>query len=793
MLQRVSLGRWTQGEASQKSIGDYDLESYPYTARYVNNFLVNSQAKITRRPGFVMQDTVTEKPGRLVPYIIAGVTYLVHFYIDGVELRFKIYSMQDTPFGRRLSASAESVLVYTYTEDDFNQHPIPGVAIDGSPFILAAIPDEDTLTAHLKLLSYVQVREHMYITQRYMKFPVHIFYDETGEYGPTQGDAGWVALNYLEEHDNESTPAYVTNYVDVWWDSTEDPGRWRKTVTPNLNEGAEGLGYMPYTGNKPINRYDEVPKTMEYFVSVTFIYNRIVLVRENIVHCTTNGDETQVGWQLRPEVASYSYEDADELPPELLISDAFNNQIGSDLGQEELYWASSGKALFGGANNGIWVLSNNQAGGLNAINPLMYKALSEAAHFVPGKSIGDAFVYFQKPGNTLKELSFTDRTMGYQSKILNYFADHLFENSKPVEMVVQRSPYNIAWILNDTGQLSAMTYDQALEINGWARISFGTKYTGNENEGGTVSTIAVYSDGEIDRLAAIVNRDGTNYMELMDVTVDYREDVLFLDSSSRLELQRTQVTLIDREPTKEIKIHCENALDVGDHVRFEGFELDDYSVESFIYGIWEITQVDPTYIMVKDTYNIGYNGTMTYKTLGEVVKVYKDMPISLLPYLPSLPGKHIKCVMDKIPYDIMMNSQGVILDTTVEVESGQDYPELGIWWNSIDLGFGYESIFSPYILKKQIYRGKINEMELEIYKSMGGKIGVADITWDYKIDIKRIVDITYPITYDKGQAFTGTVKPAIVGGYSDDPLWFIYVSDGVPFNLSSVIFYLEAN
>jgi hypothetical protein len=55
-----------------------------------------------------------------------------------------------------------------------------------------------------------------------------------------------------------------------------------------------------------------------------------------------------------------------------------------------------------------------------------------------------------------------------------------------------------------------------------------------------------------------------------------------------------------------------------------------------------------------------------------------------------------------------------------------------------------------------------------------------------------MVDLTYPTTYDIEKTYTGTIKPAIVGGYSDEPLWFLYISDGTPLNLSNVIFYLEA-
>jgi len=787
MLQKISLSNFNLGEVSQRAIGDYENEVYPQSCRILQNFVVSEMGKIYRRPGFKYHNTVRSGDIRLIPYYLADDTILMLFYTEGtfpdLTLKFEPYIMTngqlepDTPYD-----------VYTAEAIDFEEYR--------------------PKSFDLRRISYVQVDDYIYITHPNMKDPYEIKYDK-------DADPKWTVNNYSEHN------AY---YFDIRYDTD----KWNKKVQSDLNAGGGGCtdctdtGWVNYTGNAPADscpnggkgsgNYD--PQTFKYLAAVTFSNERLIFARGPYIHGTVAGDILGIGLQWNFCIPA----DVDGSPPQILSSDPFMYRASSDLGYEQFYWLAGDAYLMGGAQNGSWILSNPQIGNIDTTNPLMYKATSHGAYYVPGKTIGDALIYFQRPGEILREFIYSDANKNYVATNMTRFADHLFYESKPVEMVVQRSPFNIAWILRDDGELISFTYDRENGLKAWARHNNQIKYGENgDRESDKIKAITIYSDGLNDSLAAIVSRkdaDGNeiNTIEIMNQFVPGFEDMAFTDSYTNIKLPgKIKVTgVIDNvgEPYNFVEYDSsEYILVVGDIISFEEAKREEYEIPDFnsydgdyIYGYWEIVSIETGNRLVIKSVSSGiyYNGIYDYIDYGYINIVSKNIPTSYENTVNQLRGKVCKAVLDGTPKNLYVSKTTNILynaDTIPEDWNGDEslLDENQYYFNNINIGLAFESMFSPFIVKKSIHKGRITKMELELFRSLGGKVGVAKQDRHGELYEIKLTEIKYPADFEMYELYTGTIKPQIVGGFTDDPFLLVIVDDASPFNITNVIYYLEAN
>jgi len=793
--QTIFISRWKLGEAGPRSAGDFGQEIYPTSCRRLRNFVVSETGKIYRRPGFVHHTVIPHSDVKLVSFYRREDTFILAFWLDGIAPAQTL----KVDWYKKVSGILTYQATYDLTEfhaDDFLQ--------------------DRPLAVDLARISHVQLENDLILTHPNMPDPWDLRYDTVAAPGE------FVAANFSES--NRSW-YYDVNYTKGTGDPVVDT--WQKLTQVDLTDGggdAAGgaAGWTAYTGkiftgkNQGKGPDGTPPQTFKYLSCVTFSFERLVWARGSFVHGSAGGDPDGLGIQLNGnnDQSIFTID-----PFQLIASDPFIYQASSDLGYEDFYWLASGSLLMGGANNGAWVLSNAQAGGLDATNPLMYKSTSHGAFWVPGKVVGDAMLYFQRPGRQLNEFLFNQATQNYEATNLSEYSSHIFFDSQPRGMELQRSPFNIAWIVREDGALVSFTYDRLRGIVAWAQHPF-VKSLGEPTqfEGGEVKSLCIYSDGLIDAPVVHIKRensDGVYYaLEVMAEYTPADSQGIFCDASLQKQYAGPYpVTAIIEDSTNGHVLHISGTLAVGETIKFiDAQRVDDGAPASdkgdYIYGTWEIIEVVATNeYRMKNELGETYRGIWefsppatenAYTNYGSarVVTKQPDVPGDFL----HLRGVFCVSLMDGNPHPVYVSRDGATFynsDTFAEDWDGDEASltpdmENKIWFTHLTIGRSYESSFSPFILKKQINKGKITKIELELFRSLGGKVGTANVSRDDQLQFLKLVDITYPSKFEEFELYDGTIKPKVVGGYGDDPLWLVLVDEAVPFNIMNVIFFLEA-
>jgi len=807
MKQKISISRWNIGEASLRSTGDYDLAAYSTSCRIVKNFVPSETGKMWRRPGFIHQVSTTHESVRLIPFYLRNETFILVFFIEVGDpdtiLKMDFYRIEN-----KTLTYQDTHDVYTIKDADFEE--------------------DRPKSFDLNKLSYIQVENYLYMTHPNMEDPREIIWNWAGNVNDPPVD-GFLVMNYSLNEENY--------YIDIVHDETNG---WVKKPEPNFELGGgnstteEGeppaaipAGWTAYTGRifagANGGKLKTPPQTFKYLTCVEYSFERLVWAVGPNIHGSAAGDIAFAGMQYNGDIPPAGEPGAPtEEPPQILYSDPFLYAAASDLGYEEFYWLTGGQVLVGGANNGAWVLSNTQAGGLDTTNQLMYKATANGAYWVKGRAIGDSLLYFQRPGRLLMEFIFAEATQNYTALNLSEFSDHLFYDLAPIAMEIQRSPFNVAWILREDGSLVSFTYDRMRQIYAWARHDF-TNEVNRVVDNGKVISICITSDGLYDTVVAYTERetsDGKVYaIEIMDEYTPNQIDGVFVDAAQKETLSnRIYIDSIEEGTGSGRIFHYNPAenylLEDGSILLFNDVIRTDDGVQSvtsenydYIYKEWYVIEYDSVGFTFKlqDKTGLIYNGIWEK---DQAQNSYLDYGYALIstkhPLTPDkyshLKGVFCEALLDGNPVSIYISSDTKFYSTETFIDNWEGDEsiltkdnEIKKFWNKIIIGRPYESIFSPYMMKKQLNKGKLTKIELEVFRSLGGKIGTASTTLNNKIQYHKQMDLIYPADFEKYELYDGTIRPQIVGGYGDDPFFYIYVDTAVPFNITNIIYHLESN
>lgn len=110
--------------------------------------------------------------------------------------------------------------------------------------------------------------------------------------------------------------------------------------------------------------------------------------------------------------------------------------------------------------------------------------------------VNSAIIYCAARGGHVRELAYSVGSQSLVSTDLSLRATHLFDNRTVRDLAYAKAPYSVVWALSSTGEVFGLTYEAAQQVAGWHRHNFG----------GTVTSIAVVSEGTEDRLYLLVER-----------------------------------------------------------------------------------------------------------------------------------------------------------------------------------------------------------------------------------------------------------------------------------------------
>jgi hypothetical protein len=137
---------------------------------------------------------------------------------------------------------------------------------------------------------------------------------------------------------------------------------------------------------------------------------------------------------------------------------------------------------------------------------------------VEAVNMGNAVLFVQAGGATMRELGFALDVDGYATPSLTILAPHVL-GSGVTQMDLQRNPVTIVWCVRSDGQAAALTYERREDVVGWSRLVTD----------GAVESVAVIPGTGIEdqvwmTVRRVVNGNTRRFMERLK-PIDFGSDV----------------------------------------------------------------------------------------------------------------------------------------------------------------------------------------------------------------------------------------------------------------------------
>ena len=173
--------------------------------------------------------------------------------------------------------------------------------------------------------------------------------------------------------------------------------------------------------------------------------------------------------------------------------------------------------LLAGTESKIWRVTGSTASTMNAFIET-YDGM-KGRPLVSKKSI----LYLNGASNSLNNFLYVEQQGGYAGEELDLLSKELFDGYKIIDFDLQNYPIQSIYALRSDNKLLCITYVKEQNIYGWFKI---------ETQG-NIKNICVLAGEQGDDLYAIVERDGSRYIECFEQDFNYsdtQDTARFLDS-----------------------------------------------------------------------------------------------------------------------------------------------------------------------------------------------------------------------------------------------------------------------
>lgn len=208
-------------------------------------------------------------------------------------------------------------------------------------------------------------------------------------------------------------------------------------------------------------------------------------------------------------------------------------------------WMSTKNSLLIGTEGSEWVVSGVAGLTVTPTSIQSTKQASWGSEKIKPLIIGNEMLHVQRGGRSIRELTYSVESSGYNGLDRTVLATQIFRPRKIRSWVHQRVPYPVVWCVMDDGILAAMTYVKEQDVWGWHK---------HETTGGTFESISAVPNTGTDDIYVVVNRGGVYRLEVFGPK--WEEDITqanFLDSSLRYEgTPVTHVTGLDHLEGEEV-------------------------------------------------------------------------------------------------------------------------------------------------------------------------------------------------------------------------------------------------
>lgn len=204
------------------------------------------------------------------------------------------------------------------------------------------------------------------------------------------------------------------------------------------------------------------------------------------------------------------YENFSPSDPDGTVADDHAVGVVMSSGEvNDVRWlAASSKGLLVGTGGGEWLV---RASSINEpLTPANISARKSTAHGsakVPPIQVGNATLFVDRAGRKLREMAYVFELDGYRAPDMSVLSEHLTRPDIATQMVFQRQPYPVVWMVRGDGELVGMTYDRGQGVVAWHSRAVG----------GELESLAVIPDptGAYDEVYAIIKRGDYRYVEFM--------------------------------------------------------------------------------------------------------------------------------------------------------------------------------------------------------------------------------------------------------------------------------------
>lgn len=448
-------------------------------------------------------------------------------------------------------------------------------------------------------------------------------------------------------------------------------------------------------------------------------------------------------------------------------------------GHHKILWAYS-----------LWVLLLGTDGGiLKVVGPGADAAITPTdCNFIPQSGVGSAalqpveiagnVVYAGRDSKHVYELEYSDDTKKYNPEHLTKYAEHITGDGI-VDWAFQQQPYPILWAVTSGGDLIGLTRDRQEDLIAWH------KHTTD----GNFESVAVIPASTRDEVWVIVNRtvNGSTMRCVERMAsfelADSQRDHIYVDGSTTWD-GGAAVTVTDvsvASGTGRVTVTAAgHGFSNGYTVKFASVggctALNDkvYTVADAATNTFALKTRDGTAYIDGSSFG-------TYTSGGTVERVANSVS-----GLTQLAGATVSVLLDGQP------TTGTV--TTAGVYSAGSSAKDRNYYNTITVGRAITSVLSPMRPEVKTYSGsialrkkKITSCGVRLYQSYGGSIGT---------NASDLTTIDYTERGDASGADVATVTQdkyvAHPGGWQEEGDIYVQHSDPLPFNVSAVLFGLEA-
>ena len=171
----------------------------------------------------------------------------------------------------------------------------------------------------------------------------------------------------------------------------------------------------------------------------------------------------------------------------------------------EVNWLVSLRSLILGTPGMEWELGPEQSGAFSATNKKAVPQSYWGSSLKRAIVVGNIILHVSSSGSQVRNLQYDFGSDSYGGIDVSILSEHMIEKHQIVDWTYQKNPYSIVWSVRSDGVLLGMTFQNEHQITAWHR----------HDTDGAFKAVCSVPHGYEYTLFAIIERDGVYYLERM--------------------------------------------------------------------------------------------------------------------------------------------------------------------------------------------------------------------------------------------------------------------------------------